>query len=71
MFVKKYCKTDRPPFVTIIMTQSDEPIAKFHVYGEREKQSPTTLYWGASRAEANSTYDLLVRKYTIETKTVI
>ena len=68
MFIKKYCKTDRPPFVRILMTQSDEPIPNYHVYGEREKQSPTTLYWGTSRAEAEGTYETLMFRYMIHTK---
>jgi|TARA_R100001463_G_scaffold57935_1_gene110225 hypothetical protein len=50
------------------MTQSDEPIPNYHVYGEREKQSPTTLYWGTSRAEAEGTYDSLMSRYMIRTK---
>tara|TARA_R100000278_G_scaffold122252_2_gene107941 strand:+ start:4100 stop:4315 length:216 start_codon:yes stop_codon:yes gene_type:complete len=70
MFIKKYCKPDRPPFERILMTQSDEPIPNYHVYGERDKQSPTTLYWGTSRADAESTYDSLMNRYMFQVKAI-
>jgi hypothetical protein len=68
MFIKKYCKPDRPPFERILMTQSDEPIPNYHVYGERDKQSPTTLYWGTNRADAEAAYDSLMHRYMFQMK---
>ena len=53
------------------MTQSNEPIPNYHVYGEREKQSPTTLYWGTSRAEAEGTYETLMSRYMIHIKATL
>ena len=50
------------------MTQSDEPIPNYHVYGERDKQSPTTLYWGTKRADAEATYDSLMHRYMFQMK---
>ena len=50
------------------MTQSDAPIPNYHVYGERDKQSPTTLYWGKNRAEADATYDSLMDRYMYHMK---
>lgn len=70
MFVKKYCKPDRPPYQTILMMQSEEPIAVYHVYGERLSKKSTTLYWGTIRAEAESVYDTLMARYMFHTKAV-